>query len=428
MRVATVLTYLVGRRRAILEVASDRRALGVGALLVLSAALARNYDRASLIHEPWRLLGPFVASVAISGPLFLTIYGFARGNGMGGPGIGRAYRSFLALYWMTAPLAWLYGIPYERFLSSVEATDANLWTLALVSVWRVTLMIRVVSVVFDLRVRTALPLVMLVADVAALAALYLVPLPVISLMGGISPEQAELAATALLVTALGWLTLPLWIILAVIRVNSWADWPEWRVPSTPEQAVGGHEALAFAGLILLVWVAVLPFTQPEQILARQVEQTYRHAGPTAALALMSAHDRFDFPPGWQPPPRRFPGEPPTREVLDTLEALAEKPHAGWVHDLYARRFQDRLGYDPYRWPDELLDQHAVRLAAILTRLPHGPVMARALKHSGPSIEARLGANRDTTRDQRAALEALLRLADPGNDKPPRDSHVAAPEE
>jgi hypothetical protein len=170
-----LFAYLAGRRSAILEVASNRGALIVGALLVLSAALARNYDQASLTNEPRRLLGPFAASLAISGPLFLTIYGIARWKGMESPGIGRAYLSFLGLYWMTAPLAWLYGIPYEAFLSPVEAVRANLWTLALVSAWRVALMVRVVSVVFNIRVRAAVPLVMLVADIAALTALHLVP-------------------------------------------------------------------------------------------------------------------------------------------------------------------------------------------------------------------------------------------------------------
>jgi hypothetical protein len=109
MRVATIIAYLTGRRAAILEVASDRTALVAAALLVLSAGLARNYDQASLRDEPWRLLGPFIASLAINGPLFLTIYGIARWKGIHGPGIGRAYLSFLTLYWMTAPLAWLYG-------------------------------------------------------------------------------------------------------------------------------------------------------------------------------------------------------------------------------------------------------------------------------------------------------------------------------
>ncbi len=232
MRVATIFAYLIGRRGAI---------LGAGALLVLSAAIARSYDQAPLLYQPWRLLGPFVASVAISGPLFLTVYGFARWKGMGGPGLGQAYRSFLGLYWMTAPLAWLYGIPYERFLSPVGAVEANLRTLALVSAWRVALMVRVVSVVFGLRLRAALPLVMLVADVAALTALHLVPLPVIQLMGGISPEQDTIAWTVLLVKALAWLTLPVWIVAAAIVAYSYATGPNGGCPraSIGRPAVAG---------------------------------------------------------------------------------------------------------------------------------------------------------------------------------------------
>ena len=56
---------------------------------------------------------------------------------------------------MTAPLAWIYAIPVERFLGAYEATQANLWMLGIVSVWRIVLMIRVVSVLFGARPRAA---------------------------------------------------------------------------------------------------------------------------------------------------------------------------------------------------------------------------------------------------------------------------------
>ena len=384
MRIVTIFAYLVGRRRAILEVASDRRALGVAAMLVLSAALARNYDQAPLLHEPWRLLGPFIASLPISGPLFLTIYGVARSKGMGGPGIGSAYRSFLSLYWMTAPMAWLYGIPYERFLSSVEAVEANLRTLALVSAWRVALMIRVVSVVFGLRMRLALALVMLVADAAALTALHLAPLPVIHVMGGIRPEQDKIAWTALLATVVGWLTLPVWIVLALVPSDRTV--PEWQVPSTSDDPRSGRGPLVFAGLILAAWAAALLFTQLEQIRARRVERTYRNSGPAAAVALMSSQHRSDYPPDWLPPPRRFLGEPSTSEILDMLEVLTRTPHADWVEDLYSQQFQERTRYDRFSWPGELLREHVVRLAAhpqqtapgasngASTRGPFGPIV------------------------------------------------------
>jgi hypothetical protein len=417
MQISTIFAYLGGSRRAILELASESKALSVGALFVLSAALARNYDRASLLHEPWRLLGPFVASLAVSGALFVTIYGLARSKGMEGPGIARGYATFLTLYWMTAPLGWLYGIPYERFLSPLAATEANLWTLGLVSLWRVALMIRVVSVVFGISVPAAMPLVMLVADVAALAAVYLVPLPVISLMGGISPEQSALALTALLVRVVCWLSLPVWIVLAAAVVFSSRVHPEWSVVSTTGPSNRALGTLTIAGLTIVAWAAALPFTQPEQILAHRVDKIYRSGGRSAALALLSAHERREFPPDWQPPPRRFPGEPTTIEVLDMLEAVTERPYPDWLVDLYTRRFLERLSYDQYEWPEELLTEHVVRLAALLTRLPRGPEIARELDKPFPRVESILdsdwplpGHEAYLSADERAALETILRLA------------------
>ena len=52
-------------------------------------------------------------------------------------------------------------IPYERFLSPVEAVQANLSTLALVAAWRVLLMIRVLTVLLKYRVVDAILLVMM---------------------------------------------------------------------------------------------------------------------------------------------------------------------------------------------------------------------------------------------------------------------------
>ncbi|WP_152049255.1 hypothetical protein [Tautonia marina] len=414
MSITAVFAYLMGDRRAILAIASDRKALVVGALLVLSAALARNYDRVWLIHEPWRLLGPFVASLAISVPLFLTIYGFARLKGMKPVGMARAYGSFLALYWMTAPLAWLYGIPYERFLRPLDAVSANLWTLALVSVWRVALMVEVVSVIFGMKVRVAIPLVMLVADAAALTALWFIPLPVVGMMGGVSPEQSAVAMTALLVRAWGILSLPVWIILVIWFASNSEDIPKWQVPAEPEPRSAGRGAIVFTGLALLAWAALLPITQPEQLRAHRVDRAYDEGGPTAALALMSDHDRGDFPPAWTAPPHRFPGEPTTDEVLDMLEALAEQPHADWVEDVYADRFMDRVRYDWFEWPPELLDQHAERLAAILPRLRRGPEMIRELDRvarewGNQSIERRLE-DETLSESKQEALQTLHRLS------------------
>ena len=112
MRIRTLLLYLIGSRRAILDLAADRHGLWVGLLFVLSAGFAREYDGQDLLREPWHLLIPLGASLAASFALFLVACGPVFFQGEGRPPFFSAYRSFLTLFWMTAPLAWLYAVPY----------------------------------------------------------------------------------------------------------------------------------------------------------------------------------------------------------------------------------------------------------------------------------------------------------------------------
>src|SRR5207302_8737220 len=124
------------RERAIREIASSRPSILVGFLSCLSAALARHYDGKYLLREPWFLLAPAAASLPTSSLLFFFLYlatSIKARNVL--PDFASCYLSFLGLYWMTAPLAWLYGFPYERFLNGVDVVQANVWTLELVSIW-----------------------------------------------------------------------------------------------------------------------------------------------------------------------------------------------------------------------------------------------------------------------------------------------------
>jgi hypothetical protein len=75
MDIGTLLRYLVGDRQAILKIAADRRAIGLGFLFVLSAAFAREYDGKDLLHEPWHLAIPLVVSLIASYLLFGLTYG-----------------------------------------------------------------------------------------------------------------------------------------------------------------------------------------------------------------------------------------------------------------------------------------------------------------------------------------------------------------
>jgi hypothetical protein len=387
MSIPTMLQFLAGRRRAILEVAGRRGWLAVGFLFVMAAAFAREYDGADLLAEPWHLILPLVASVALSFVLFLPVY-WRLAPRVGSedtserPPFREAYLSFLAVFWMTAPLALLYAIPYERFLSEAGATTANLWTLAVVALWRVLLISRAVGVLTNRSPVAAFFLVALVADVAVLAALYLSPIPVIDLMGGVRQTAREsiLQTTALFAGFVAVVTMPVWAIGAmVVLARSARPTAGWVVEPPGERV--GRGAVVLALLSLAVWPFVLPHTQAEQRLRRRVEQEVRAGRVRAALETMSAHSQEDFPPHWDPPPRpayREDGPP----LLDVMEALAARLEAGmptptWVRRVYAEKFERAylsgtyLRYhasgDPQAWQ---------RIDRLLARLPEGPDLAQ----------------------------------------------------
>ena len=112
----TLVQYLFGYRSAILDLATNRATVWLGLIFVITAGLAREYDRENLAQEPWHLLAPLVASLATSWILFVMVYSVAIYRGAEMEGFWNCYRKFLGLYWMTAPLAWFYGIPVETFL------------------------------------------------------------------------------------------------------------------------------------------------------------------------------------------------------------------------------------------------------------------------------------------------------------------------
>ena len=377
MTIGTLLRYLfLMDRQAIRDIAACRQAVWVGLLFVFSAAFAREYDGEDLLAEPWHLLLPLVASLATSFVLFGFVWSMDRGWKREELPFKKTYRSFLGLYWMTAPLAWLYAIPVERFLSPAEAVRANLWLLAIVAAWRVVLMIRVVSTLFRLpAVRAVFP-VFLFADSLAVVILFLTPLPVFSVMGGIRLSESEqvIQATAFFVGAVGILSWPIWMIGTIVAAIKRLP-PQPPVPtSSAYREPISKPAWAVGYLSLLVWLFILPFTQPEQHLRRQVEELLRGGEIEQALEFISAHERRDFPPHWDPPPRVGYGEnhPDLPKVLETLIATKPKP---WVEEMYWEKFSDRIGHGyPYHHHNywrylniEEWDRHLV----ILEHLPKG---------------------------------------------------------
>lgn len=337
MRASTLLLYLVGDRRAILDVARSPWSVLVGVLFVLSAGLAREYDGEYLLLEPWHALRPLGASLASGTLLFIIIHGAAiiRGDSAGAnepPGFFAAYRSWMGLFWMTAPMAWLYAIPYERWMTPEVAISCNLWTLALVAAWRVVLMTRVVTVVYGVNPVPAFFLVMLFADVVVIAVMGLAPLPVIDIMGGVRgpAREALLASVAFNVSVLAILSAPVWILGGLTSVLVF--WPSWPVSGhpKPERSRG---LLIVAGVSIVAFVPLLLWAQPEQALRHRVEGLLLSGQIAEGLAAMSAHPREAFPPDYNPPPRLGYRETEP-DLVAVRAAMRERWPADWVAEAY----------------------------------------------------------------------------------------------
>jgi hypothetical protein len=317
------------------------------------------------------------------------------------PSFFSAYLSFLVLFWMTAPLAWLYAIPYERFLSPADAVRANLWTLGLVAAWRVALMVRVLTVLMGYTVAQAIFLVMGFADAVALLAIQMMPRPVVGIMGGIRHTETEEAILRVTCAVTGWgcLSLPVWLIGALIASAS--SKPSWQVPSSAAgpAAAPNRGLLALAVTALVVWIPLLPWTQAEQLLRHTVELDLRGGRVVEALAIMSAHAPSDFPPLWDPPPRVGYGEsrPP---LMDVLEAIADQPPAPWVRQLYVEKLRQYFG-NKYAHPPV---RDAGRIARLFQRLEGGPALTTEFRDE---LEQMLRYGNEISERDKDDLKALL---------------------
>lgn len=165
-----LLAYQFGNAEAIRRVAGSGYLLLVGAMLVLITSVPRNYDQTYIGETPWWPLIPLLFSFFSGSFLFFVLkVGFideAEGTSW------RKYSMFMGLFWMTAPIAWMYGIPVERFLDGRGAAVANLWLLGIVSVWRVALMTRVMSVIYQVSWYRAGGWVLLGASLEVVAVLF----------------------------------------------------------------------------------------------------------------------------------------------------------------------------------------------------------------------------------------------------------------
>ncbi len=342
MRLSDAALLLVGSRRAILAVWRDRWALVVGALLVLSASLARNYDGHDLVRE-WTVFTHGFAASIVNAFLMYALMAFVpvpQREGRRSP-FWSGFLSFLGVFWMTAPMAWLYGIPWEYMLPAESAVLANIWTLVLVAIWRLWLIVRVFSVMFNVGWVRPLIFVLFVSNAVAIVAMYTLPMPLIDIMGGLRhpPEQLVLTRFYTFGVMHTFLAIPFTLVAMLIALGTFkppdVEWPPTARASAP---VG---VLTIACLAIAGWLIAALWAQPPVRRKMEVEWAVAEQRYDDAAGFLLAHPPREFPPVWDLPPRRkgyidnAETRAPVFAILAAIEARGEIPD--WIAYAYGRK-------------------------------------------------------------------------------------------
>ena len=386
MSLTTLTQLLLGREHAIRRVAASWPALALAVLFVLVAGLAREYDGEDLFRYTWHLARPLAASFVTG----LLLWGFAiivdctlrsRTEPITWPSLP----AFLACYWMTAPLGWLYALPFERWMDPVPAVKANMLLLGIVSVWRVALAIRFVEILFGMPRFIAGLTVLCLASVITFFVMVSLGRPLIGIMSGARlPPETELmrdisgsvAGVAFLAAPILFLVL---VLTAMVGRRERAARPSAGEPADaddplppPLRFVGTSLYLAVAVAILLV--ACLPWTQPPIRERDRVEADALTGNYGAAYTHMLDRGPDAFPRGWRPPflHDRFYLEP----AASWAAAVATDPRPIWPRPLYLDNLRRVLANDVYTDAPAALSEHA--FVAALDGDPH--------HHHEPSLE------------------------------------------
>ena len=300
MTAATVCRFLIGKEEAIWKVARSRAGFWTGIVLVLITAIPRNYDQHSVSEHTLRwIFGPLGFSLVSGMWTYLIAYQMGTAAGIRRAGNARQPRlsdwiSFMGLFWMTAPIAWLYAIPVERFLDPTTAAKANVALLGIVALWRVILMTRVLQVLCEWGYGRALSWV-LVATSAEVFALGFFGgafgKQLMAGMAGMRMSPAEEVINSALVSAM-LLAVPVFFVTGIIAL---AYGSRGNIQALPALQTG-KVPWTFLGAAALFWIVIALWPQLQAERSAQLERLVVAERYEEALGFMNSHKPGDFAP------------------------------------------------------------------------------------------------------------------------------------
>ncbi len=321
MRIKNLLLYLVGNKDAIQRVARDRSAIWYGLFFVMISGVAREYDQESLLHRPYIFLLP----VLLSAPLALLYYSWLKIKHLPREGSG-GLRSYYGLFWMTAPLAWLYALPVEYLFSSLTAVKLNAGLLGIVASWRVILFARVVAVTTGQPFWKMFREILWGGSVLVFVASFFYAASLTEIMGGTvhSSETALKQQIADWVTK-GSLALALALLIPAIL-------PGKRKAHFPAQALHSPRRLLLPACLLVICAGAMALRQTALYRTQEMFNLLDRGQDVAeGLEYMSRFEPDDFAKTWPLPPAGR--SQPMRLWLGArmLEALTPQ-HKPWIEE------------------------------------------------------------------------------------------------
>lgn len=336
----TIFRYLFGHVEAIKAVAASRASIWTGIILVFLTSIARNYDQTHINEDPIKwLFGALLFSLVSGSWLFLVSYCIFVRREMGDEdkkSVWLHWPQFMGLFWMTAPVAWLYAIPVERFMESVPAAKANVVLLQIVSLWRVLLMARVLQVTCKAPFSRTLLWVLFPAAVEVLLVFlfggYLAQ-SIMRGMGGLRNSPAEDVVLNAMGNAFGvsfW-SAPVLLLIAFFWRTKEDAQPLPMVVKTPIP-------MGFLVVATTFWVALAIPNQKQVWLNAQADVLLKEERFPELLAYLSAHERKDFAPSRSLPPKMYERESFT--AMPKLLAAMDGKEAPWVRELIFEKMKE----------------------------------------------------------------------------------------
>ncbi len=422
---------------------------------MLAAGLARNCDTHDLSRQRWRLLLPFAVSTLAAAVLFVVmIIVGTRGDPTLSRGVG-----LLGLFWLTAPFAFLYGLPFERLWPVTEAAQARRWTVAVVAACRVTLMARCVSVLLSCGWWEGLLLVagfaVPVGLVAVGVAFLLVQKPedervrhqgpghagvagatrrVVDAMGMVIPEDLEeriviveekgkrsaLAKLDALINGvcyfLGCAVMVVGVIAALVHDALRTSPRHWRLDQLGNAAVLPAPALWLAvSLAVVFWIPWLALRQPAQQRRTKFVQRLRFDPLPEVMRDLAALRPGDFPARWNPAAALASPELASR-MLEATQIAAKLPAGSWIRACFLSRLGQTLPIWLDSWglwldPGHPMPEDQLReLASLEELLRQLPEAQEILKPHQDYLEKLCADTQERDPPRHAILESLAVLA------------------